>query len=324
MKRRALVSFFLAALVAVMPVQAQEQHLDPVVVEKLAPKKSLLDSIKHLHPFSFRPPLFKLPMARIALTPETAAKLSALPGELETLARNMLISGAKPGGDGYDWLFPQVYSHVTREILAMIDGGQLVRPDLMRVEIAQFYEVYARNLAAWKHGKAEPAWRRAANLSQRLAAIDIKAGRVRHDRMTFAGVVLMQSMYAHITVDLPRVLMMIFHSQHPRTPAERAALLAEMKKDFYTLTPAFDRSVSEVLSDQWVSWEYADDLPPFVRTLVERYGAGPAVRIMRLWAFERFEYNLKRNTHVAELLGLPTAPDVTHFVVPSVSLSVAN
>lgn len=324
MKHRALVSLFLASVLAVMPVRAAEPHLAPDVVEKLAPKRDLLQGLKNLHPFSFRSPLFKIPMARVEMSPALTTKLSNLPNELETMARNMLISGAKANGDGYDWLFPQVYSHVTREIIQMIDGGHLKRPDLMRTEIAQFYEVYARNLALWKQGKAEPAWQRTAKLSQRLANIDIKTHRARHDRMTFGGLVLVYSMYAHITVDLPRVLMMIFQSQRPATPEARAKLLAEMKEDFYKLTPAFDRSVSEVLSDQWVSWEYADELPPFVRVLIERYGAGPAVRIMRLWAFERFEYNLKRDAHAPELLGLPTAPDITHFVAPSVSLSVAN
>lgn len=264
------------------------------------------------HPLSYSTPLFKLPMARVEDGERLAATLGALPGELERCGRAALASG-----DGaYDWVFAQVYARVTREIVALAREGKLRRPGLLRVEIAQFYEVYARNLIAWRSGgEAEPAWARAARVSRRLARQDDAAGRARHDRMTFAGLVLLQSMYAHITVDLPRVLLMLYHGQRPATPEAARALLADMRADFYALTPAFDRAVAEVLSDHWVSWEHADELPPPVRRAVERYGAGAAVRLMRTWAYERFEYNVRRGAHRDELLALPAASDVSHLTV---------
>lgn len=296
----------LAILLAAAPLARAQAPLEPRVVHGLA--------WRSLHPYSFGSPLFKLPMGRIQDDPHLTATIERLPGELERFARSSLESGT---GE-YDWMFAQVYSHVTREILALMRAGKLRRPDVMKVEIAQFYEVYARNALAWRAGGAgaEPAWARAARVSRKLARLDVAAGRPRHDRMSFAGIVLLYSMYAHITVDLPRVLMMLYH--------DRKLSLADMEHDFYALTPAFDRSVSEVLSDQWVSWEHADELPPLVRTLVERHGAGTAVRLMRTWAFERFEYNVRKGAHRDALLALPAVHGVSHLIDPAaVSLLVA-
>ena len=323
MLRRTLSTLLAALLFAapVAPAQAQDGgHLDPLTVERLAPRREgLLDGLQLLHPFAFPAPLFSIPMARVTLSPATAGTLATLPGEMETFARGMLDTGS----GGYDWIFPQVYAHVTREISAQIQSGHLLRPELTRAEIAQFYEVYVRNLHAWRTGAAEPDWARAARVSQKLARLDAQDGHPRHDRMTFAGIVLVQSMYAHIMVDLPRALLMIYYGQRPATPEARAKLLETMRHDFFAITPAFDRAVSEVLTDQWVSWEQAEQLPPFVRTLVERFGAGTAVRVMRKFAFDRFEFNAKRGLQEDTLLALPTAEDVTHLL-PTPLLAVAR
>lgn len=309
---RALRSTLLAVLLIAGPAHAQvPEHLSQATVEALAPAAQR--SKLRLHPFSFSNPLFKIPMVQVKVGPEHMPMLRKLPDELERFARTGLEAGARPGSMGYDWMFPQVYSHVTREIIGLVESGALKRPDLMRTEIAQFYEVYARNLRAWQTSKAEPAWDRAARVSHRLARVDVTNGRARHDRMTYAGVVLLQSMYAHITVDLPRVLLMIYYSQRPATPEAGRKLLDEMRSDFYALTPAFDRSVDSVLTDQWVAWEDAEELPPFFRTVVQRFGAGSAVRLLRTWAFERFEYNLRKMEGQSELLALPTTSEVTHI-----------
>ena len=68
---------------------------------------------------------------------------------------------------------------------------------------------------------------------------------------------------------------------------------------------------SEALSDQWVAWEHVQDLPPLIRVLVERGGAGTAVRLMRRYAFERFLYNVRRDAHRDEILALPPAAALT-------------
>jgi hypothetical protein len=306
-------TLILAALLAVAPIAHAQAPLEPKVVRGLA--------LRSLHPYSFGAPLFKMPMGRIQDGPHLTATIERLPAELERFARGGLEAGASADGAAYDWMFAQVYSHVTREILGLMRAGKLKRPDIMKVEIAQFYEVYARNALA--RLSAEPAWARAARVSRKLARLDVAAGRARHDRMSFAGVVLLYSMYAHITVDLPRVLMMLYHERKPADPAQARKLLAEMQHDFYALTPAFDRSVSAVLSDQWVSWEHADELPPLVRSLVERYGAGTAVRLMRTWAFERFEYNVKKGAHRDALLALPAVFDLTDLRTPDSGLRTA-
>ena len=302
MKLTRILAAVLLTMAIALPARAQTDKRDNEILAQLA----------LLNPLEYSRPIFKIPMARTVVGPADMPNVLKLPDGLRDYAAGLLASTAVQNDPGYDWLFPQVYSHVTREILGLIDSGQLKHPDVMRSEIAQFYEVYARNAHLWRTGGTpEPAWARAERLSQKLAALDHRDGHPRHDRMWFAGVVMLEQMYAHITVDLPRVLMIIYYQQNPQTPADAARVLADMKHDYFLITPAFDRAVATVLADQWVSWENFDAMPPFLRAVIQRFGAGAAVRLLRMWAFQRFEYNIKRGNHRDALLALPEEPGFT-------------
>jgi hypothetical protein len=253
-------------------------------------------------------PLFTVPVRRILLEGGSQPTLQQLPGKLQAFSEALLATARTAHDRGYDWFFPQVYAHVTREILAEVQAGGFVHPELCLQEILQFYEIYAANANRWmRDATPEPPWASASSTSCTFRNFDNTVGRTRHDRMNFAVQVLLLSMYAHIEVDLPRALMMIYFARQAAEPdpAARQKLLADMQRDFRRLTPAFDRAVAKTMDSGQTSWQHNSHLPSFLRWLLETVGAGPAVRLMRTSALRHFGRGVKNDAFRAELMALP-------------------
>ncbi|MBI2943703.1 MAG: hypothetical protein HYY25_05845 [Candidatus Wallbacteria bacterium] len=239
----------------------------------------------------YEPPLFRVPMIRYRYA---TGGIESLASGLDAFTRRLQAREET----GYDWVFPKVYALVTAQELKYLREGRFRRPELVRLEVGQFYEVYAANARTWlEEHSAEPAWAAAAALSRRLAGAGIKAGTNDHKAACLA--VLLQSMVAHIAVDLPRCLLIVHLADGAR------GSLAEMKEDFFRMTPLFDTVSAELIGEGVITPRVLAHLPPLLRRLVATLGVGRLVRLLRRYAWERFVWNLRHADWQSELVALP-------------------
>lgn len=244
-------------------------------------------------------PLFGLPMRSVRAAD---ADLDALATRLATYAEAV----ADRPATGYDWVFPNIYAKTTASIrAATLQPGFFQRPEVVEHEISQFYELYAANANAWMAGdRAEPQWRRATAISRALGAIDFD------DENERRGAALVQSMgaiYAHICVDLPRALLVVYMKAGDRRSQE------VLKQDFFRASELFYPVIEEMIQEGRVTprllakaWPH---MPGWLRELVvgrkTPLGAGALIRTFRRFAWWRFRWLVARRENRRQALALP-------------------
>lgn len=257
-------------------------------------------------------PLFQVPV-RAVLAEDTA--LAALAGDLDTYSQTLQQNHPTTG---YDWVFPDLYAKVTGVIRAKAnEPGYFRRPDLVRAEIAQFYEIYAANANAWIRGeRAERQWRRAARVSRLMGALDFTdAG----DRRSAAMVQALFAVYAHICVDLPRALLVVHQN------AGESRSLSDLKADYQKVAGLFGPIIERVVQEGEISPRFLKrlwpHLPAWMREVIvggkTPLGAGVFLRSARRFAWLRFRTLAARRRWRREAAALPKGEALLGLALPA-------
>lgn len=218
---------------------------------------------------------------------------------------------------GYDWVFPAIYTKTSRHIYQGSQGSQFRDPELVRDEMVQFFEIYARNSNRWISGQAaEPQWERAAHLSRVLDRLDRKPGATDEaSRLLVAFVTI----YAHIAVDLPRALVVVHERHQPKTD------LGAISEDYQRTTAVFTPVLEEIVREARITPEFLarvwDDLPAWLQKLLintnSPIGAGAFVRGIRSFAWLRFRYLMLQRAPRQEARALPGSSSLAPLDLPT-------
>ncbi len=260
-----------------------------------------------------RSPLFPLPTR--VLAPPTPA-VEGLPAALAEHARELRADCR----NGYDWVFPMLSERTTRHILRHAGSGLFDHPELIRADVAQFFELYAINHNALISGAApEPGWARATRLARWLAGqtADGSAEGTSNEERAKALVQAVYTVWVHVVLDLPRALMMAHRRLHPGIP------VSAVKEDFFRLSQVFGDVIEEMIQDAEISpplvaklWP---KLPGWMRRILthSKLGFGSYLHALRRVAWMRFRWLSRIPSAVREVDALPVVPELTPLLPPA-------
>lgn len=252
---------------------------------------------------------FTVPMY---LAPVETQELSQLAGHLKQRAKDFEARTQL----GYDWVFPSLSAKTTAAFFRLSQEGHFQNPGLIRAEIAQFHELYARNANLWMRGlPCESHWEKTAKLSRRLASLDLTD---EADRNSAAVVQALMAMYAHIVVDLPKALLVLAY----RDPG--AQDLGVMKADFFKAQTVFDPIVEEIIREGKISPKFLakiwDWVPRWLRKVIVGEslptGVGVFMRSSRRFAWYRFRWNYRFRRHRKEIEAMPPGESLAWLDLP--------